>query len=157
MPTRTEDDTVFRVGDIAADTINWRPPITVCGVKLISLATTAADPESVYAIGLKKVTTTTGNTTEVLGTARGSSRSTRRRSIRTWSRSRSRASFRSATSRSTPTGIAVATATAGDNPVTSYTQLVQVSLPPSTGRVLPTIPLPGTGYDDLARDAGRAA
>src|SRR5262249_51615546 len=36
--------------------IVWRPLVTICGVKLVTLATTAADPGNVYAIGMTKVT-----------------------------------------------------------------------------------------------------
>jgi hypothetical protein len=56
VPASNEDNTFFRAGRIGKDDIAWAPPVTVCGVKFVTLATTAADPNSVYAIGLHKVT-----------------------------------------------------------------------------------------------------
>ena len=68
--TRDDADTLFRVGVITPTAINWRPSVTICGVKLVTLATTAADRAQVYAIGLQKVTVTDPNNqqhTEVRG------------------------------------------------------------------------------------------
>lgn len=60
MPTRDGNDTLFRQGDIdAGGGIRWRPAATVCGVKLVTLVTTAADPGHVYGIGLRRVPPTT--------------------------------------------------------------------------------------------------
>lgn len=56
--TRNDENTIFRVGEIGGEGINWRPMVTICGVKLITLATTPADPANVYAIGWKKQTIT---------------------------------------------------------------------------------------------------
>lgn len=61
IPSRSEDNTIFRSGTITADAIAWDSPVTICGLKLVSLATTAADPATVYAVALQKVVTTTTN------------------------------------------------------------------------------------------------
>ena len=151
VPTRTEDDTVFRVGDIAADTINWRPPITVCGVKLTSLATTAADPNHVYAVGLKKVTTTSGTTTTTSWHGAGIFQI-------------NPASTEAITEPLVIPGLfpvghlvidaqgrAAVTAVAQDGPVTNgYTHLAIVPLPPPAGAAPTFVPLGATGNDDLA-------
>lgn len=57
VPTRDGHDTLFRVGDITAESVRWRPATTICGVKLVTLATTEADPDHVYAVGLRRTTT----------------------------------------------------------------------------------------------------
>lgn len=51
-PTRTGENTFFRAGEIGDRDVRWGPLTTICGVKLVSLATTAADPRHVYAVGL---------------------------------------------------------------------------------------------------------
>ncbi|MBX3010842.1 MAG: hypothetical protein KF832_05010 [Caldilineaceae bacterium] len=56
IATRGEENTFFRVGQIRGDTITWQPIVMICGVKLVTLATTAADPRNVYAVGMKKIT-----------------------------------------------------------------------------------------------------
>ena len=58
VPTRDGNDTLFRVGDISGTSIKWRPATTICGVKLVTLATTEADPEHVYAVGLVRLSST---------------------------------------------------------------------------------------------------
>jgi hypothetical protein len=63
VASRSEDSTIFRAGVIAADHIDWDPTVTLCGIKLVTLATTAADPGHVYAVGLRKVTVTVGTGT----------------------------------------------------------------------------------------------
>ena len=57
VPTRDGNDTLFRVGEIGDRDVKWRPATTICGVKLVTLATTAADPEHVYAIGVRRRST----------------------------------------------------------------------------------------------------
>lgn len=57
VPTRDGNDTLFRVGEIDDQDVKWRPATTICGVKLVTLATTAADPENVYAIGVRRRST----------------------------------------------------------------------------------------------------
>lgn len=54
VPTRDDNDTLLRVGEIGGDEVRWRPATTICGVKLVTLATTAADPDHVYAVGLRR-------------------------------------------------------------------------------------------------------
>lgn len=61
--TKNEENTFFRVGELGRGGINWRPIVTICGVKLVTLATTPADRGSVYAIGLRKQTITDNNQT----------------------------------------------------------------------------------------------
>jgi hypothetical protein len=56
--TKNDANTFFRVGEIGRTGINWRPMVTICGVKLVTLATTPADRGNVYAVGLRKQTIT---------------------------------------------------------------------------------------------------
>jgi hypothetical protein len=68
--SRDDADTFFRVGIITANAINWGAIVTICGVKLVTLATTPADRTHVYAIGLRRITITDDNgqsRTEVRG------------------------------------------------------------------------------------------
>ncbi len=58
VPTRDGNDTLFRVGEISERTIRWLPATTICGVKLVTLATTDADREHVYAVGVRRRSTT---------------------------------------------------------------------------------------------------
>ena len=59
IASRNEDNTIFRSGTVAAGgPIQWASPVTICGVKIVSLATTAQDPSVVYAVGLHKVAVT---------------------------------------------------------------------------------------------------
>ena len=51
-PTRNEANTFFRAGVIGADGISWQPVVTICGIKLVTLATSAADRSAVYAVGV---------------------------------------------------------------------------------------------------------
>ena len=57
VPTRDGNDTLFRVGEIGETVVHWRPATTICGVKLVTLATTEADRDHVYAVGLRRKTT----------------------------------------------------------------------------------------------------
>ena len=57
VPTRDGNDTLFRVGEIGETVVRWRPATTICGVKLVTLATTEADPDHVYAVGLRRRST----------------------------------------------------------------------------------------------------
>jgi len=57
VPTRDGNDTLFRVGEVGDREIKWRPATTICGVKLVTLVTTEADPEHVYAVGLRRTQT----------------------------------------------------------------------------------------------------
>jgi hypothetical protein len=57
VPTRDGNDTLFRVGEIGREEVKWRPATTICGVKLVTLATTEADPDHVYAVGLRRTST----------------------------------------------------------------------------------------------------
>jgi hypothetical protein len=61
VPTRNEDNTIFRTGNLTDQGVDWQPMVTICGVKLVTLATTTVDPSHVYAIGLRKVTVTRNN------------------------------------------------------------------------------------------------
>lgn len=49
--TRNGENTFFRSGRVAADTVHWGSLVTICGVRLVTLATTARDEFHVYAIG----------------------------------------------------------------------------------------------------------
>ncbi|MFC5175302.1 DUF6519 domain-containing protein [Nocardioides taihuensis] len=57
VPTRDGNDTFFRVGEIGDTGVRWRPATTICGVKLVTLATTDADADHVYAVGLRRTAT----------------------------------------------------------------------------------------------------
>lgn len=48
--TRNGDDTLFRVGTIGAKEIAWGDVFTICDLKIVTLATTAADPGKVYGV-----------------------------------------------------------------------------------------------------------
>jgi hypothetical protein len=59
ISSKNDANTIFRAGSFKRDgSIGWGPVINICGVKLVTLATTAADPNNVYAIGLKNITIT---------------------------------------------------------------------------------------------------
>ena len=51
-PTRNGRDTLLRVGDIEQDQIRWGQLHTICGVRLVTLGTSAKDPSHLYAIGV---------------------------------------------------------------------------------------------------------
>jgi hypothetical protein len=53
--TKNGEDTLFRAGTITRDSIAWDDVFTICDLKIVTLATTAADPNKVYAIAHKKV------------------------------------------------------------------------------------------------------
>jgi len=53
--TKNGEDTLFRSGSITRDSIDWDDVFTICDLKIVTLATTAADPNKVYAIAHKKV------------------------------------------------------------------------------------------------------
>ena len=52
-PTRNGHDTLFRSGTIVDDGINWGAVFTICDLRVVSLATTAADRTNVYAVAHK--------------------------------------------------------------------------------------------------------
>ncbi len=52
VPSKSGRDTFFRIGDVQAQSINWRPLSTICGVNLVSLAVDPDDRLSVYAVGV---------------------------------------------------------------------------------------------------------
>ena len=60
--TKNQEDTLFRVGTIGAKDIKWGDVFTICDLKIVTLATTAADPDKVYGIAHKRVGTTTKKT-----------------------------------------------------------------------------------------------
>ena len=54
-PTRNGEDTMFRVGTIGrGKDISWGAVFTICDLKVVTLATTAADPTKVYGVALKR-------------------------------------------------------------------------------------------------------
>ena len=60
--TKNQEDTLFRVGTIGGKDIKWGDIFTICDLKIVTLATTAADPDKVYGIAHKRVGTTTKKT-----------------------------------------------------------------------------------------------
>ena len=131
VPTRDGNDTLFRVGEVGDSGVRWRPATTICGVKLVTLATTDADPDHVYAVGLRRTTTEgkafslreyTGR--RVSGRSRGTTSRTR------WARSsRRRTSTPSGTWRSRPRGEAVFTVGADGGTAESYDRIGWLRLP----------------------------
>lgn len=150
VPTRNEDNTIFRVGDIADDTIQWQPMVTICGVKLVTLATTAKDPDHVYAIGLRKVTTIVNNKSVTNWHGAGLYKINPAQVDPNMSPMAIPDFFPVGHLVITPDGVAVATAVNGDNPVTAYNRLVQIQLPDGGTANLPAIDLGASGNDDLA-------
>lgn len=53
-PTANGDNTLFRAGRIEKRGVAWGDLVTICDVQLVTLATSKADPEVVYAIGSRK-------------------------------------------------------------------------------------------------------
>lgn len=52
--TRNGEDTLFRAGEIGRDEISWGDVFTICDLKLVTLATTAADRNRIYAIAHRR-------------------------------------------------------------------------------------------------------
>ena len=52
--TRNGEDTLFRAGSIGRDSIDWDDVFTICDLKIVTLATTPADPKKVYGIAQKR-------------------------------------------------------------------------------------------------------
>ena len=50
-PTKNGQNTLFRAGRIGDDGVKWGELVTICDTKLLTLATTGADPGHVYAVG----------------------------------------------------------------------------------------------------------
>ncbi|HSK52021.1 MAG TPA: DUF6519 domain-containing protein [Clostridia bacterium] len=50
-PTRNGQNTLFRAGRIERRGVSWGELVTICDTKLLTLATTRADPNHVYAVG----------------------------------------------------------------------------------------------------------
>jgi hypothetical protein len=152
VPTRNEDNTIFRAGTLTERDVDWQPMVTICGVKLVTLATTRADEAHVYAIGLRKETVTRPdgskvvewrgaglyqinpdapdpNPTPLVGPAQGF--------------------FPFGHLLLDDAGTVFATAVDGDVAVTSYTQVAQFQVPaggaPTTWRLLEE-----RGSDDIA-------
>ncbi|HEY7043066.1 MAG TPA: DUF6519 domain-containing protein [Nocardioidaceae bacterium] len=154
VPASNEDNTFFRVGDIRPNGIDWRPSVTICGVKFVTLATAAAIPGAVYAIGLKKVTVNNKVQWQGAGLYQINPDSV----DPTMSPMPFPASFNPVGHLSVlPDGRAVATSAAPGQPVTSYSSVFQFTLPnpPPEGW---QIALPVSGNDDVALiDVGGAA
>ena len=51
IPTRDGQNTIIRPGTMVGSRITWMTSTTICGVKLVTLATTSADKKNLYAIG----------------------------------------------------------------------------------------------------------
>jgi hypothetical protein len=52
--TRNGDDTLFRAGTIQRDSIDWDDVFTICDLNIVTLASTPADANKVYAIAHKR-------------------------------------------------------------------------------------------------------
>ncbi len=53
-PTQNGENTLFRSGRVRDRGVEWGELVTICDVHLVSLATSAADPRHVYAVGTRK-------------------------------------------------------------------------------------------------------
>jgi hypothetical protein len=53
-PTKNRQNTLFRAGRVRDEGVDWSELVTICDVELLSLATSRADPEKVYAIGARR-------------------------------------------------------------------------------------------------------
>jgi Family of unknown function (DUF6519) len=149
VPTYDEDNTIFRVGEIGAEGVSWRPMVTICGVKLVTLATTAADPGNVYAIGLRKVTTTVSGKPVTEWHGAGLYRINPANVDPDPANLLVHAFNAFGHLVITGSGVALATAAPEGQAVTAYTRLVQVRVPAGTTSGLPAIELGATGTDDL--------
>ena len=151
VPTRNEDNTIFRVGDITDQGVTWRPMVTICGVKLVTLATTAADPAHVYAIGLRKVTGTRDGRQFVewhgAGLYQINPEAPDPNLLPTVGPNQDFFPFGHLLI--SDTGLALATAMNGDVEATRYTQVAQIQVPAGAPAMLD---LPGDlgGTDDIA-------
>jgi hypothetical protein len=146
VSTRNEQNTFFRAGRIANNgTITWGPVTTICGVKLVTLATTAADPNMVYAIGMTRVTVQSG------GTSRVELRGTGLYKINPDNVDPTMTAFRTFNSVGhlviTPDGRAFATAAPDNTTPTTYRAVVGLQLPNGT-------PIFATGQDRIAVPEG---
>ncbi len=145
--TKNDDNTLFRSGTFDRQgNITWGPVVTICGVKLVTLATTAADPNNVYAIGLKKQTVQSGNTTRTELRGAGLYR------INPDNVDPNMAPVAAFNAvghlEIAADGRAVATAAAENTSIASYTRLLRFQLPAATAP--PEIGLPSAGQDDIA-------
>lgn len=53
-PTTNGQNTLFRAGKIEKSGVTWSDLVTICDVQLVTLATSRADPDVVFAIGSRK-------------------------------------------------------------------------------------------------------
>lgn len=150
VPTQDENNTIFRVGKVDGprDPVSWQELTTICGVKLVSLATTAADPNFVYAVGHRKVVENVNGTERTTWHSAGMYRldpaaldaNAQAMSIGGF--------FPTGHFAVTARGLAVAAAMPADTEIGDYTTIVQLMLP-SGQEAGPRIPLPASGTDDL--------
>ena len=133
-PTRDGKNTLFRAGDIAAAGVSWGPLVTLCDVRLVTLATTVAEPQSVFAVGrgtgIYRINPDSPDPdmpvlTEFVAAGH---------------------------LRITPGGLAVATANMDESEPTSYAAVQFVNL--ATGATT-RIQLPQSGEDDIAVVSGQ--
>lgn len=158
IASKNEDNTIFRTGTIAAQGVNWASPVTVCGTKLVSLATTPADPNVVYAVGVHKVkvdvSTPKGGTTSKFewhsqGLFRVDPNHIDPNALPPVSLSGATGFMASGPMVIDKTGHAILAGTAPDTDATSYSKLARVNLTP-TPVVAWSINLPSSGTDGLA-------
>ena len=143
VPTKNDENTFFRAGEITATEIKWGAVVMICGVKLVTLATRAND-KMLYAIGLKKEPTADGKAFQIVGSGLyqidPQSVDTGMQPLSAFN------AFGHLVI--TPDGEALAAAAAENNlPPTSYTRVVRVDL--STKKTLPEIAV-AEGIDDIA-------
>lgn len=53
-PTRNRQNTLFRAGRVRGRGVAWGELVTICDVELLSLATSRADPDHVYAVAARR-------------------------------------------------------------------------------------------------------
>ncbi len=154
IPTRNEDNTIVRVGRLGRaggaeiPEVHWEPMVTICGVKLVTLATTAADPKFFYAIGHRKVTVTRDGKQVTEWHGAGLYRIDPV-NIDPDARPLPVNVFPVGHLVITDAGQALLTAMSGDTEIGNYTQIAQVRVPEGV-EFGPRIALPSGGKDDLA-------
>lgn len=156
VPTQDENNTIFRVGRVGGprDPVDWQELATICGVKLVSLATTAEDPNFVYAVGHRKVV---GDANGKAGTRWHSAGMYRLEPAALDPNAQAMSIdrfFPTGHFAVTAGGLAVAAAMSEDTEVGAYTTIVPLMLP-SGQEAGPRISLPASGADDITVVEGR--
>lgn len=158
IASRSEDNTIFRSGTLTDQGVNWTPPVTVCGLKLVSLGTTPTDPANVFAVALQKVAVQVPDAKGDGTTTSFQWRSAGLRVINPDQIDPNNVPVVPGNAAFAPSGPMVIDASgrtvlAGNAPdadATSYSKLMRIDLLAATRRVVWTIDLPDAGTDGLS-------